>query len=170
MTRVGERVERGRHEVAAVVGEQAGEVDRPEGRRRFEPIALSLHRARRAEVRRVVHERGRRGAERQRAGQRLFPRCRRQDELARCAGKRPASARSDRMRSGVTPPWNSTRCARLNGYATTPAALRSVCRKRIVSSISDRLAADACRARSESRRSGTAPVRRRRPSSSGSPD
>ena len=42
-------VERRRHEVTTIVGEEAGEVDRAERGRRFESIPLALHRARRTE-------------------------------------------------------------------------------------------------------------------------
>ena len=117
----GDRVERGRHEVAAVVGEQAGVVDRAERRRRFEAIALPL---RPGSSRRSSTCRSTSAADESPAstaspsdGSSAILR----DESARYAARTPASRRSDRMRSASAPPWNSTRCARLNGYATMPA-------------------------------------------------
>src|SRR4030095_5232629 len=46
----GERVKGGRHEVAAVIGEQARVLDGTKRRRRLETIPLTLHRARGAVV------------------------------------------------------------------------------------------------------------------------
>ena len=132
----GKRVERGRHEVAAVVGEQAREVDRC---RTSAPLRSGSAVPAPGSSRRSSTCRRRARPTRCRASaarQPVVSSCLRRRAAARCCSENACVCTIWSNEICVTPPWNSTRCARLNGYATMPAALRSVWRKMIVCSIS----------------------------------